>query len=142
MRLISVVLGTNSKSARKQQNKRLLNFGFRFYETVEPVRPGQILHQQRIWYGEKENIALGLEKPLLLTIPRGDGNKLKANFSIDGDLEAPVKKGQQIGTVYFEIAGEKVKELPLVALEDIKEAGIWSRFTDYVAKTVDGWVND
>jgi len=142
MRLISVVLGTNSKSARKQQNKRLLNFGFRFYETVEPVRPGQILHQQRLWYGEKETLAMGIQDMILLTIPRGDGNKLKANFSIDMELEAPINKGQIIGKVYFELAGEKVKELPLVALEDVKEAGVWNRFTDYVAKTVDGWVND
>lgn len=142
MRLISVVLGTTSKSARKQQNKRLLNYGFRFFESVEPVRPGQILHSQRIWYGEKEKLALGVDQTILLTIPRGDGDKLKANFSIEGVLEAPIKKGQKIGIVYFDLNGKTVKELPLVALEAIEEAGVWSRFTDYVAKTVDGWVND
>ena len=117
MRLISVVLGTSSKSTRKQQNKRLLNYGFRFYETVEPVRPGQVLHQQRIWYGEKEKIALGLQQTILLTIPRGEGKNLKATFSIDGELEAPIKKGQLVGKVYFELDGEKLKEQPLVALE-------------------------
>jgi D-alanyl-D-alanine carboxypeptidase (penicillin-binding protein 5/6) len=142
MRLISVVLGTNSKSARKQQNKRLLNFGFRFYETVEPVRPGQILHSQRVWYGEKENLSLGLNQTILLTIPRGDGDKLKAKFSIEGELEAPIEKGQIIGTVFFELEGKKVKELPLVALEAIAEAGMWSQFTDYFSKTVDGWLSD
>jgi len=142
MRLISVVMGTDSKSARKQQNKRLLNFGFRFYETVEPVRPGQVLHQQKIWYGEKEKIALGLADTMLLTIPRGEGKKLKANFSIAKELEAPIKKGQVLGDVYFELDGEKVKELPLVALEDVQEAGVWSRFTDYIAKTINGWIND
>lgn len=142
MRLISVVLGTNSKSARKQQNKRLLNFGFRFYETVEPVRPGQILHSQRVWYGEKENLSLGLNQTILLTIPRGDGDKLKANFSIEGELEAPIEKGQIIGTVFFELEGKRVKELPLVALEAIAEAGMWSQFTDYFSKTVDGWLSD
>ncbi|MCP3673386.1 MAG: D-alanyl-D-alanine carboxypeptidase [Gammaproteobacteria bacterium] len=141
MRLISVVLGTTSKSARKQQNKRLLNYGFRFYETVEPVRPGQVLHNQRIWYGEKEQVALGLEQTILLTIPRGEGKKLKANFSIDGELEAPITKGQLIGKVYFELDGDVVKEMPLVALEDMPESGMWSQFTDYVARKVDGWVN-
>jgi len=142
MRLISVVLGTNSKSARKQQNKRLLNFGFRFYETVEPVRPGQILHSQRVWYGEKEKLSLGLDQTILLTIPRGDGDKLKATFRIEGQLEAPIVKGQKIGTVFFELEGKKVAELPLVALEAIEEAGLWSQFTDYLSKTVDSWVND
>ena len=101
MRLISVVLGTESKNARKQQNKQLLNYGFRFYETVEPVQPGQILHQQRVWYGAKEKLALGLEKTVLITIPRGEGNKLKANFSMEQELEAPIKKGQKLGTVFF-----------------------------------------
>jgi len=142
MRLISVVLGTASKSARKQQNKRLLNFGFRFYETVEPVRPGQVLHKQRIWYGEKEQISLGLAETILLTIPRGDGDKLKANFTINDELEAPITKGQVLGTVYFELNGKKVKELPLVSLEEIQEAGVWSRFTDYLSQTINGWVND
>jgi len=142
MRLISVVLGTSSKSARKQQNKRLLNFGFRFYETVAPVQPGQVLHNQRIWYGEKEKIALGIAAPILLTIPRGDGSKLKANFSIKNELEAPINKGQIVGDVYFELDGNKVKEIPLVALEDIKEAGIWSRFTDYITQTINGWMSD
>jgi len=142
MRLISVVLGTASKSARKQQNKRLLNFGFRFYETVEPVRPGQVLHKQRMWYGEKEEIALGLADTILLTIPRGDGDNLKANFTINDELEAPIKKGQVLGKVYFELDGKIIKELPLVSLEDIQEAGVWSRFTDYISQTIDGWIND
>jgi len=142
MRLISVVLGTNSKNARKQQNKRLLNYGFRFFETVEPVRPGQVLHEQRIWYGDKQNIALGVTQNALLTIPRGTGKNLKANFSIDQVLEAPIHKNQKVGTVFFEMEGKAVLELPLVALEDINEAGVWSRFTDYISQKVDGWIND
>lgn len=142
MRLISVVLGTKSKNARKQQNKRLLNYGFRFFETVEPVRPGEVLHQQRIWYGEKPKLALGIVDSALLTIPRGTGKNLKANFSIEGVLEAPIQKNQKIGMVFFELEGKTVLELPLVALEEINEAGIWSRFTDYIAQKIDGWMND
>ncbi len=142
MRLISVVLGTNSKSARKQQNKRLLNYGFRFFETVQPVQPGQVLHQEKVWYGVTQKLSLGVSNSVLLTIPRGAGKKLKANFKIESVMEAPIKKGQVMGTVYFELDGEEVKQLPLVALEEIKEAGVWSRFTDYIAQTIDGWVND
>ena len=138
MRLISVVLGSDSKQSRKRENKQLLNFGFRFYETIEPIQPGQVIHTERVWYGDKPQLKLGLGEPVLLTIPRGSKNKLKANYELEEVLEAPLNKGQQVGTVFFELDGEVQMQLPLVALETVEEGGLWSQFTDYISLQVDG----
>lgn len=141
MRLISVVMGSNSKDSRKRENKQLLNFGFRFYETLEPIQPGQSLHEERIWYGNKPQVKLGLGESVLLTIPRGDKKKLKASYEFGEVLEAPLNKGTQVGLVIFELNGERIKEVPLVALETIEEGGLWSQFTDYVSRSVDELMN-
>jgi D-alanyl-D-alanine carboxypeptidase (penicillin-binding protein 5/6) len=141
MRLISVVMGSASENTRKQQNKQLLNYGFRFFETIEPLQPGQVLHTERIWYGDKSEIKLGLGDSVLLTIPRGSKRDLKANYEFGQVLEAPLEKGAEVGTVFFELEGERIMELPLVALESVNEGGLWSQFTDYVSKTVGGWMN-
>ena len=138
MRLVSVVMGSATKDSRKRENKQLLNFGFRFYETIEPIQPGQVIHTERVWYGDKPQLKLGLSEPVLLTIPRGSKNKLKANYELGDAIEAPINKGQKIGTVFFELAGDVQMELPLVALETVDEGGLWSQFTDYVSLKVDG----
>jgi len=139
MRLISVVMGSKSKNSRKQENKQLLNYGFRFFETIEPIQPGQILHKERIWYGAKPEVSLGLGESALLTIPRGSKKKLKANYEFAKTLEAPISKGTEVGTVYFELDGERIMTLPLVALESVDEGGLWSQFTDYVSRKIDLW---
>lgn len=141
MRLISVVMGSKSKDSRKRENKQLLNYGFRFYETFEPIQPGKSLHEERIWYGNKAQVKLGLGESVLLTIPRGDKKKLKASYEFGEVLEAPLNKGEAVGTVIFELDGERIKEIPLVALETIEEGGLWSQFTDYVSRSVDDILN-
>ncbi|MBT8450290.1 MAG: D-alanyl-D-alanine carboxypeptidase [Gammaproteobacteria bacterium] len=141
MRLISVVMGSKSTESRKRENKQLLNYGFRFFETFEPIQPGKSLHEERIWYGAKPQVKLGLGESVLLTIPRGDKTKLKASYEFGETLEAPLNKGQQVGTVIFELDGNRIKEAPLVALETVEEGGLWSKFTDYVSQSVDGLMN-
>jgi serine-type D-Ala-D-Ala carboxypeptidase (penicillin-binding protein 5/6) len=142
MRLIAVVMGADSKTARAQQNKRLLNYGFRFYKTLQPVQPGQVLHSQRVWYGDREKVALGLNENVLVTIPRSDEKQLKASFALNAALEAPLAKNAVVGTVSFKIGDELIKQVPLVVLQSVAEGGIWSQFTDHVGRTLDGWFND
>lgn len=137
MRLISVVMGSDTKQSRKRENKQLLNFGFRFYETFEPIQPGQVIHTERVWYGDKPQLKLGLGEPVLITVPRGSKNKLKANYELADRIEAPLNKGQTVGIVFFELDGEVQLELPLVALETIEEGGMWSQFTDYISLQMD-----
>ena len=134
MRLISVVMGTKSKEGRKVEGKKLLSYGFRFFETVKPLEAGKQLHQQAIWMGEKNVVNLGIASDIHLTIPRGQAKNLKARYVVEKDIEAPITKGQLVGKVFFSIAGEDISEYPLVSLEDVPEAGFFGRMSDSVSR--------
>lgn len=132
MRLISVVMGTNSERSRQTENKKLLTYGFRFFETYMPYQAGEQFAEQRIWQGDNENIQLGILQSVQVTIPRGQRKNLQADFTLNQQLIAPITKGQQVGTIYLKLNGEDIATYPLVALEDVAEGGIFSRMIDYI----------
>ncbi|MDP2716218.1 serine hydrolase [Rheinheimera sp.] len=132
MRLVSVVMGTSSERARQTENKKLLTYGFRFFETFTPYQAGDKFAEQRIWQGDKENIQLGILQSVQVTIPRGQRKDLQADFTLDQQLLAPISKGQQVGSIYLKLNGEDIATYPLVALEDVAEGGFFSRMIDYV----------
>lgn len=132
MRLISVVMGTASEQARAAENKKLLTYGFRFFETITPYQAGEQFAEQRIWQGDKETIRLGILQAVQITIPRGQRKNLQADFTLNQELIAPITKGQQLGTVYLKLNDEDIGTYPLVALEDIAEGGFFSRMIDYI----------
>ncbi len=132
MRLISVVMGTDSEQTRASENKKLLTYGFRFFETITPYQAGEKFAQQRIWQGDKDSIQLGILNAVQVTIPRGQQKNLQADFTLDQQLIAPIAKGQQVGTVFLKLNGQDIASYPMVALEDVAEGGFFSRMTDYV----------
>ncbi len=134
MRLISVVMGAKSKNSRKVEGKKLLSFGFRFYETVKPLPAGKLLHEKKIWMGDKDIAKLGIAKDIYLTIPRGKAGKLKARYVVKESLQAPIIKGQIVGKVYFSLNDKNLAEHPLVALEGIQEAGFFGRMSDSISR--------
>ena len=138
MRLIAVVMGTASESARKSESKKLLTYGFRFFETVMPLKAGSSVHQARVWGGEHEQAKLGILEDLWMTIPRGKRQQLKANYVVNEELEAPLNKGQVVGKIFFQMDGKDIAEFPLVALEDIAEGGFWSRTSDSLSRWIKG----
>lgn len=132
MRLISVILGTRSEEARLQETQKLLNYGFRFFETPLVHRAGEPLALSRVWQGEVEELPLGVEQDLYLTIPRNSKNKLESGFDVNGGIIAPVNKGDQLGTVTVRLDGEEVAHRPLVAVRDIAQGGFVQRLIDRV----------
>lgn len=134
MRLISVVMGTRSEQARAEASQSLLNYGFRFFETHRLYGAGDTLNKARVWQGDKEQLALGLQQDLYVTIPRNQYKNLKAEMVLDKNLEAPVNKGRKVGKVTVTLAGEKFTEVPLVALHDVASGGIWRRIKDSVLR--------
>ncbi len=134
MRLISVVMGTDSTKARKIENKKLLNYGFRFFETITPYKAGKVFATQRIWMGDQEEVELGILKSTPITIPRGQRKQLEANFKLDKELEAPIAKGDVVGTLQIQLDGEDVATYPLVALQDVGEGGMFDQLVDYVKR--------
>ncbi|WP_456404876.1 D-alanyl-D-alanine carboxypeptidase family protein [Thiolapillus sp.] len=132
MRLLSVVMGTSSDEARARESQTLLNFGFRFFQTHRLFSAGQALKSPRIWKGESDNLDLGLEEDLHVTIPRGSYSKLKARIRVKDAIMAPVSQGQVLGSIVLEHDGEIVKEAPLVALRSVREGGIIHNLVDNV----------
>ena len=132
MRLISIVLGTKSEQARENTSRKLLNYGFRFFETFPLHASNEPLTTMRIWKGAEKQIQLGLNKPLYVTVPRGSRNKVKAHMKVDAMIEAPIKKGQALGTVNVMLGEEQLVNHELVALHDVEEGGLWRKLVDNV----------
>jgi D-alanyl-D-alanine carboxypeptidase (penicillin-binding protein 5/6) len=132
MRLVSVVLGTKSKSARKNETRGLLNYGFRFYETVTQFEGGQELEKPRIWKGQQDYVPVGLLEDALLTLPRGKKKLLDTEIEIAGTLEAPLAVGDQVGSLQLTLDGETVFRAPVVALEAVEKGGFFARLWDMI----------
>ena len=127
MRLISVVIGSGSEAQRAEESKKLLTYGFRFYQNVTPYKQGAELANQRIWMGDKSEIKLGTDRDISLVVPRNSSGKLKADFQLKNELNAPIKKGEQVGTIFLKLDGKDVAQYPLVALEEVNEGSLFSR---------------
>lgn len=133
-RLIAVVIGTASEQARKIESKKLLNYGFRYYETVTAYQAGESFVSHRIWGGNIDQVELGISEDVVITLPKGQRDKLKANFELEQELQAPLAKGQHVGTVYLQLDGEDVASFPLVTLQAVEEGGLFKRAMDYVKR--------
>ncbi|MGF1887479.1 D-alanyl-D-alanine carboxypeptidase [Photobacterium profundum] len=132
MRLISVVMGSSSTKSREAESKQLLNYGFRFFSTISPHKKGQEVLSERIWMGNSDTISLGVENDTYVTLSRNDAKKVTANIELTKDLMAPIAIGDNVGSIFYQVNGEDVAEVPLVALETVEEGGIFSRLVDYI----------
>jgi len=132
MRLISVVLGTDSDKARTQSSQALLNYGFRFYETHQLYGTDEVLQSARIWYGEEEQVSMGVGKDIYITIPRGRYRELDISMEIDREISAPVTQGQQLGQVSITLDEELVLSENIVAMQSVDEGSLFVRAMDSI----------
>ncbi len=132
MRLVSVVMGTDSVRARKVESKKLLNYGFRFFETYTPYKAGEKFVTDRVWMGNIKEVDLGILVDTPITIPRGQRKNLTANFELNKQLIAPLDKGAVVGKVFLQLDGEDIGQYPLVTLQEVTEGGMFDRLVDYV----------
>ncbi|SET88870.1 penicillin-binding protein 6. Serine peptidase. MEROPS family S11 [Thalassotalea agarivorans] len=132
MRLVTVVMGTDSERARKVETKKLLNYGFRFFETYTPYKAGSKFVSNRVWMGDTEQVDLGIAVDTPITIPRGQRKNLKANFELNDKLIAPLSKGQVVGKLFLQLNGEDIAEYPLVTLAEVQEGGMFDKAVDYI----------
>ena len=138
MRLISVVLGTRSVNARAQETQKLLNFGFRFFESHELYRAQEEVLNIKVWKGEQSEIKIGVGKALSVTVPRGRYKELVATTDIQKPIVAPIKQGDILGAVKVQLGDKVISTHPLIALEGIKEGSWWSRLIDTILMLIWG----
>ncbi|TVS13460.1 MAG: D-alanyl-D-alanine carboxypeptidase [Wenzhouxiangella sp.] len=138
MRLISVVMGTSSEEARATASQALLNYGFRFFETYQLYEGGSVLATERIWQGRDNELPLGIDSDLFVTVPRGRYDALEARLELPDRLTAPVHSGSTLGQLLIELDGDALVSRPLVALADVEEAGFFGRASDSVRMWLGG----
>ncbi|MDT8878479.1 D-alanyl-D-alanine carboxypeptidase family protein [Halomonas saccharevitans] len=134
MRLISVVMGTASSDARAQESQKLLSYGFRYFETLNLYDAGAVLNTPRVWGGDKNELRVGVDSSVVMTVPRARDGELTAKLDIQADLTAPIAAGDRVGTMEVRQGEEVVGERPLVALESIEEGGFFKRLIDQVQR--------
>jgi serine-type D-Ala-D-Ala carboxypeptidase (penicillin-binding protein 5/6) len=131
-RLLSVVLGTASDTARAQESQKLLNYGFQYFDSQRLYKKGEAIATPEIYKGTQKTIRLGFNKDIWVTLPRDKFQGLAATLSTTQPLLAPLALGQQAGTMKLSKANAVLLEIPVVALDDVPTAGFLSRGWDSI----------
>ncbi|PPI88301.1 serine-type D-Ala-D-Ala carboxypeptidase [Candidatus Pantoea edessiphila] len=141
-RLISVILGAHSDTIRFKDSERLLIWGFNFFETVTPIKANTPFTQQRVWFGNKRKINIGVNKDISLSMIKGQKRDIKIHFNLNTNrLNAPLNKNQIIGTVDFQINGKNSGHCSLISLDDVEIGNIFSRFIDFIIMKITDWIS-
>ncbi len=138
MRLIATVMGTPSEKARAQAAQALLGYGFRFFTTRKLEDPGK-LAEARVYKGEENRVELGVFSPIYATVPKGEEGKLTKVLEIPPMLIAPIPKGQVLGKIKVQLGEATLVEYPLMALQEVKEAGFIGRWIDECLLKLKEW---
>lgn len=140
MRLISTVMGGHTFKGRETESKKLLTWGFRFFETVAPLKADKEFASEPVWFGNSDRVKLGVAEDVYLTIPRGRMKDLKASYTLTNtELHAPLAKNQVVGTINFQLDGKEIEQRTLVVLNDMPEGGFFSRLIDHIRLMFHRW---
>jgi D-alanyl-D-alanine carboxypeptidase (penicillin-binding protein 5/6) len=131
-RFIAVVMGAASSEARAQEVQKMLNYGFRYYESERLFQTGQELLEARVWGGEADQVSVGLTDEVYVTIPRGARNQLESTVELDSVIKAPIKVGDELGRVRVALDGEVLVDQPVLALTEVPEGGLFKRIWDAI----------
>jgi D-alanyl-D-alanine carboxypeptidase (penicillin-binding protein 5/6) len=138
MRLISVVMGSDSENARASASQALLNYGFRFFETFKLYSSGDVVASTPVWKGELDEMRLSIPADLFVTVPRGRQGELEAEIEMPSRPLAPFEAGQTFGRLEVRFGGDLHVEQDLSVVDDVPLAGWWGRTTDGIGLWFDG----
>jgi len=127
MRLIAVVAGANSEDERFNASQRLLEYGFRFFVTQNLLESNEEVRSADVWGGKKDNVSLGLAKDLIVTVPRAELPSLKIEYTFNNNIEAPISKGDILGSLSVKSGDTVIANANLVALEEVEPKGFFGR---------------
>ena len=129
-RLLSVLLGSTSEATRAQESLKLLNWGYQFFDSVKLYPANNAVKSLEVWKGAARTVKVGVGSDLMVTVPKGDADKLKAELVSQQPLIAPLAKGQSVGVLRVTHDGKPFGEVPLIALEPVAAAGFFRRAWD------------
>ncbi|KPQ28235.1 MAG: D-alanyl-D-alanine carboxypeptidase (penicillin-binding protein 5/6) [Marinobacter excellens HL-55] len=131
-RLIAAVMGSSSAQVRAQEVQKMLNYGFRYYESARLFRAGQELIESKVWGGKSDQISVGLAEDVYVTIPRGSKDQLESQVDLDSVIKAPIKVGDELGRIQVTLDGETVVDQPVLALTEVPQGGLIKRLWDAI----------
>ena len=129
-RVLAVLLGSTSESSRAQESQKLLNWGFQAFDAVRLYGASQVVKEIEVWKGVADRLQAGFRSDLVVTVPKGQAEKLKAELLAQSPLLAPVAEGQQVGVVRVTVEGRVIGEYPVQALQAVPAAGLLGRAWD------------
>jgi len=127
-----VILGTTTEKLRNSEGQRLINHGFQNFEAIKLYSKEQIVNNKRIWKGTEKRLNIGFNADRYITIPKGQRGALKATLETRQPMLAPVNRGQRVGTLHLTLNDTPYLDLPVVALDDIRLANVFSRGVDNI----------
>jgi D-alanyl-D-alanine carboxypeptidase (penicillin-binding protein 5/6) len=131
-RLLAIVLGANSETARANGAQKLLNWGYTAFEGLKLFDASQPVLEPQVWKGSQNTVKLGQTRPIVLAVPSGSASRIKTQVARPDPLVAPFAKGQQVATLKILVGEQVLREVPLVALEPVEQAGIFGRAWDAI----------
>jgi len=134
MRLISVIMGSKSMQARADQSRELLNWGFGHFDTKVVAPANQFVDSVPVYFGKQDSVKAATGEALKVLIAKTQTDKISTVVNISDNVEAPIKKGQEIGRMMAVVDGKSVASVPIVATEDVEQAGIFKRAWQHVVK--------
>ena len=139
MRLLAVVLGSPTETARADDSERLINYGFRFFETHELYKKGTIISELPLYKGAADKITVGLIDAQYITIPSGQYQRLRISTKVPKYMQAPLEKGDKIGELLIQFDNNVIASQPLYALEAAPQGGVFTRTKDSISLIFKRW---
>jgi serine-type D-Ala-D-Ala carboxypeptidase (penicillin-binding protein 5/6) len=139
-RLIVVVNGLKTAKDRAAESRKLLDWGFRAFETQQLFAEGQVVGEAQVFGGNRRSLPLVSKKPVRVLVPRGEGERVTARILYTGPLKAPVQKGTEVARLQVNRGDMQALEMPLYANEDIQEGTLSQRALDGLLEFSTGWV--
>jgi len=140
-RLVSTLLGAPTDATRAEDTERLLNYGFRFFESRKMYGARTTLRTVRIFGGTDHMMPIGIgPQDAYITFPAGQYDALTARALIQAPLKAPITIGTQVGRIEIMLKDKLVANIPLIAQQTVQKGGWWQRSRDTVTLHLKQWI--
>jgi D-alanyl-D-alanine carboxypeptidase (penicillin-binding protein 5/6) len=126
-RLIAVTLRSSNEKSRLTDNRRLLDYGFRYFRTKKVLEANTILVSEQVWGGEQETIQLSAATDLFLTLSPRDFPRVESKIKLNDYLQAPIDADQIVGSVNLMLDGDSIASVDLVAMSSVTALGFFGR---------------
>ena len=126
-RLLSIGSGFKTKNSRSRLSQKVFNWGFKKFDTIEITKKDKVFANLKVWLGKKNKVDVVPSEDFYLTVPKRKKNIIKAVLEYVGPIETPINKGDKLGLLKVYHSDELIKEIDILAAENVKRSNIFVR---------------